>query len=306
MMLLIWIIILIAGLFLLIKSADYFTDSAEKIGLYFGMPAFLAGVTIVAVGTSVPELATSIIAVLKNSSEIVLGNVVGSNIANILLILGIVAVINKKVTFEKSSKIDLILLIFATLLLVLFSLDGAITPYESVAFLSIYIFYIIIIFINNKDNKRPDIKWSWKHPLILVVSCGVIYISAEYIIKSVIIISETIGIGKEVIAASAVAFGTSLPELSVSFIAARKGNIELSIGNILGSNVFNTLVVLGIPGLISTLTVTGVMLSFTIPVMIMATIILVYVIKTQRLESWQGIIMLAMYALFIIRLFNVF
>ncbi len=232
--LLIWTAIFVASLLVLVRASDYFIDSAEEVGLYLGFPAFIVGVTIVAIGTSLPELVSSIFAVLKNSSEIVVGNVVGSNITNILLVLGIAAVISKKikVTYE-ITHVDLPLLECSAFLLAIMIWDGVFTLSE--ASLCIFGIILYLLYTVNVQKKHKDIeiekelkgevkkgKLSWKTLIILVVSAFFIYLGAEYTVESVVKLSRILNIGKEIIAISAVALGTSLPELMVTVSAARK------------------------------------------------------------------------------------
>ncbi|NQU98584.1 calcium/sodium antiporter [Candidatus Woesearchaeota archaeon] len=306
MALLLWIIILIVALFVLIKSADYFTDSAEKIGLYFGMPAFLVGVTIVALGTSIPELATSLVSVFRDSSEIVIGNVVGSNIANILLILGLAALIGGRILLKNGlNRTDKIFLVVSAVLLFVFGSNGFIVFWEALILLLGYIIYMFIIIYNHKkvDMKVNKLKWE---PFILVISAVFIYFSANYTVKSIIGISELIGFGKEVIAASAVAFGTSLPELTVSLTAVKRGSYGIAVGNILGSNIFNALVVLGVSGMFVSLPVTPIMATLGMFIMLVATGLFLFVLKDNRITRWEGVVLVLIYLFFLIKLFNLF
>jgi len=303
--LLLWIIVLIVALFFLIKSADYFTDSAEKIGLHLGMTPFLVGVTIVALGTSIPELATSIVSIFRNSSEIVIGNVMGSNIANIMLVLGFGVVIAKRIKLKKGlSRIDKVFLALTAVLLFVFAYNKQIDMWESITFIILYIAYVTLSFRNNKSNEKKKHKLKWE-PIILVISAAAIYFSAEYTIKAIISLSEIMGFGKEVIAASAVAFGTSLPELAVSLTAIKRGNFELAIGNLLGSNIFNISMVLGITGLFSVLPITPIMATLGMFVMLLATGLFMFALKDNTIQRWEGIILLAIYVLYIAKLFNV-
>ena len=309
--LLIWIIVFVASLFCLIKSSDYFTDSAEKIGLYLGLPAFIVGVTIVAIGTSLPELASSIFAVLGNSSEIVVGNVVGSNITNIFLVLGITGIIGKKlkVTYELIH-VDLPLLVGSAFLLAITVWDGIFTWPEALVCIGCFILYSVYIIKTQKKQettkpKKPR-KLDWKTIGILIISAFFIYLGAKYTIESVIRLSEIFNIGTEIIAISAVALGTSLPELMVSITAAKKGKQEMAVGNILGSNIFNTLAVMGIPALIGVLIIPKSILTFGLPIMLIATLLYFFITQDREITNWEGWLLLIFYILFIAKLFNLF
>ena len=311
-----WFIVLIAGLAVLIKASGYFTESAEKIGLCFGMPAFIVGVTIVSVGTSLPELISSIFAVLNDSSEIVVGNVVGSNIANVFLVLGIAAVIGKKlkITYELIH-IDLPILVGSAFLFTLTVWDGVFTLPEAllcIAGLVIYSLYTISTEAEHKDVEIEkemagvcrERKISRRTLFVLLVSAFFIYVGAKYTVESVINLSEILAIGKEVIAASAVALGTSLPELIVSVNAAKKGKSEIAVGTVLGSNIFNTFAVMGIPALFGTLIIPEIIITFGLPVMLMATLLYFFMAQDKEITRWEGWLLLLFYVLFIGKLFN--
>ena len=303
-MLLPWFVVFAVSLFFLIKSADYFIDAAKKIGSFFGMSNFFIGVTIVALGTSIPELATSIVSVFRNVPEIVAGNVIGSNIANILLIIGLIVVIKKNINIKKIETFEIFALLTSTLLFFSFSLNGLITIIESSVLFFLYSVYVLLLFFNREKNKQNEQRvWKWKNLFVLIFSATIIYFSAEFVIKSVVLISQIIGLGKEVVAVSAVAFGTSLPEIVVSLSALKKKSFVLAIGNIIGSNIFNSLIVIGVSGLFATLPVTNSLLSFALPLMLFATLFFLYLLKSQRIVLWHGIVFLTTYAYFLIRLF---
>jgi len=318
---LLWGGLFIISLAILIKSSDYFTDSAEKIGLWMGLPAFIIGVTIVALGTSLPELISSVIAVLGGSSEIVAGNVVGSNIANIFLVLGIAAIVSKKmkISFELIH-VDLPLIVASAFILVVTMWDGVFNIWEGLiglAALVVYVSYTV-----RSEKKHPDVKKSakklkkhlkkehhpfeWKSFIVLAVSAFFIFIGAKYTIESVIKLSEIFNIGKELIAISAVALGTSLPELIVSISAARRGKAEIAVGNVLGSNIFNSFAVMGIPAFISPLIVPKSILMFGLPVMVMATLLYFFMTQDREITQYEGWLLVLFYVLFVGKLFNLF
>ncbi len=308
---LLWIIIFVISLAVLIKSSDYFTDASEKIGLYFGMPSFVIGVTIVAIGTSLPELISSIVAVLKNSPEIVVGNVIGSNITNILLVLGVAAIIGKeiKITY-KNLYIDVLLLLASAFLFTITILDGVFTWPEALVCLLGAVFYVIYTLRIEKDPEHHKTKKTKKLEnktiAILLGSSVFIYLGAEYTVEAVLKLSDIFKMGKEVIAISAVALGTSLPELTVTITAAKKGKPEMAIGNILGSNIFNTFVVMGIPALFGSLFIPQSILSFGLPMMLVATLLYFFVIYDRKVKKWEGGLLLISYLFFIGKVLNLF
>lgn len=318
--LLFWSVVLIVSLFALVKASDYFTESAEKIGLYFGLPVFIIGVTIVAVGTSLPELISSLISVFKGSSEIVIGNVVGSNIANIFLVLGIAAIISKKkmkLGYELIH-VDLPILIGSVLLISAMVWNGVFSTLEAI--LALALFFVYVFYTVNVEKKRGKVEKEIKGEvkkikgkrsldkktiLILILSSVFVYLGAHYTVESVINLSQLLNIGTEIIAISAVAFGTSLPELTVTFTAARKGKVEMAAGNVLGSNIFNALAVMGVSGLAGTLIIPKSILSFGIPMMLVASILYLFVTQDREVTKWEGWMFVIFYLFFIFSVIGV-
>lgn len=318
-----WIGLFIVSLAVLIKASDVFTDAAEKIGLHFKIPQFIVGVTIVAIGTSLPELISSIIAVANGVPDIAIGNVVGSNIANIFLIIGVVAVISDKIKIAwELKKVDMPFLIGSTLLLSFILLDNYVSIIESILLLLVLVVYITYT-IHSRDGrsaseirkelrKEKDIlseKKKLKPTTIiaLIVSVIFIYFGANYTIESVIEISKILNVATGLIAVSAVAIGTSLPELVVSISAARKNQPEMAIGNVLGSNIFNSLAVIGIPGLFGGIFLGGISFSFDliiILIMVAATIIYYFMVEDKEITKWEGYFLLIFYAFFLLYIFG--
>lgn len=307
-----WIGLFIVSLAVLIKAAEYFTNTSERVGLHFKIPPFIVGVTIIAVGTSLPEVATGIMAVINNESEMVAGNAVGSNMANILLVMAIAAIIGKTIKFNKDIlHIDLPILIGSTILLFMLTLNGRITWIEGIILLIVLAAYIVY---NSQSKRKLGIKETLelkklaktekgpvpaKYFLILAISAIFLYFGAQYTIKSVVEISELLQVGTEIIALTAIAIGTSLPELAVSVLAVKKGKIDMAIGNITGSSIFNVLGVMGIPALFGTLTVTAYMTTFAIPILLFVTILYAFTTMNRKISRWEGITFLLIYIAFL-------
>ena len=313
-----WAVIFIAGFFVLIKASDYFVNSAEKVGIHFGMPAFIVGVTIVSIGTSLPELLVSIISVFRGASEIVIGNIVGSNITNIFLVLGVTAIVGRKIkiTYE-ISKIDLPLLFGSTFLLAVCAWDGAFTFFEAlicIAGFLVYIFYTISVEKKHKDIEiKKELNGALKKKklepktwITMILSAFFIYVGSKLVVESAINLSGLLNIGTGVIAATVIALGTSLPELTVSITAAIKHKPEMAIGNILGSNIFNALAIVGISGLFGTLIIPANIISFGIPMMIIATFLYVFMTQDKFVSKWEGWLLICFYIFFIGKLFGLF
>ena len=316
-----WALVFVASLALLVKASDVFTDSAERIGVGFGISPFIIGVTIVAVGTSTPELVSSVLAVIKGSPEIVAGNVMGSNVTNIFLILGISAIVGKKmVTSYQLANVDLPIFVGSAFLVSLMVMDGAFSLAEALLCLACLLVYLVYAvraervadrvkekFLEEegiviREKRRPDLKVYTK----LSISLFFLYIGANYTVVSVVRLSEMVGIGTEVIAASAVALGTSLPELVVSVRAAAMNKPELAIGNILGSNIFNVLGIMGISALFGTLVISEMITGFVMPMMIVATLLYFVVIWEKEITLWEGWMLVIFYVFFLGKLFALF
>jgi cation:H+ antiporter len=300
---------LIASLFVLVKSADYFTEYSEKLGKILNIPNFIIGITIVALGTSLPEFASSLAAVLKGASEIVAANVIGSNVANVLLVIGLSAVFAKTV-LESEKKINndsAVLLLGATALISLVVYDLRITFIEAVFLLLCYIVYIYhSLSEKNEDfieDRKIREKISWKIPTIILASCFFIYLGAEQTIDSLIYLSTLLGISEAIITLTVVALGTSLPEVLVSVSAARRGSYDIAMGNIIGSNMFNILVIPGILGLISTLSISPETISTGLVFLIISTIIFIISLFDNRISKGEGLIFLLLYSFFVYSLF---
>ena len=324
------LVIFIVSLAILVKASDFFTGAAEKIGIFFGMDPFIVGVTIVAVGTSLPELVSSILAVLQGASEVVVGNVVGSNIANIFLIIGIAGVISTASPGKERGRelnieydlvsVDLPLFVGSAFLLSLAILDQQFSRVESGIFILGYLIYLFYTLDTSKPetiatdsatdgatvelaaDKQPT--YLLKQIGILVFSSIFIFLGAKYTISSLISLSEILNIGKEIIAVSAVAVGTSLPELIVTINAAMRGNAEIAIGNVLGSNIFNIFMVMGIPGLIGHLSIPESVLFSAVPVLLAGTLLMFFVTQDRKLTSWEGWLFFLFYVWFIATTFN--
>lgn len=317
-----WSIIFVISLATLVRASDYFTDAAEKTGLYFKIPAFVVGATIVGFGTSLPELVSSILAVFSEATEIVSGNVVGSNIANILLVLGLTALTGKRIRISYTrSQTDLPFLVGSALLVVLAAEDGSFVWPEGLLCLGGLLAYVVsaiqersksleiagkIVEMEEKLEELEQKKLGFVTPLILITSPVFIYLGAKYTVEAIIRLSEILNIGKEIIAVSAVAVGTSLPELSVSLTAGRKGKQEIAVGNVFGSNIFNSFAVMGVPSLLKPLAIPGNIIKLGLPVMVGATILYFFITHDREISRWEGLLLLIFYSFFLGKLFNLF
>ncbi len=297
---LLFILIFLVSITVLLISSDKFVDSAEKVGLAMGIPSFIIGVTIVAFGTSLPELATSIASVFAGSSEIVIGNAVGSNITNILLVLGAAAVYGKGIKIDYDVMNTDIPMLFGSAFLLYFALqDFSLSSMECIVFLCALAVFLLNSFTGNIDESIVKTKPNPKDWLIILIGSVAIFFSAKYTIYAMEGIATLMEIPVHIISITVVALGTSLPEVIVSIAAARKGKHGMAVGNVLGSNIFNTYAVMAIPGLIGDLTIPPDTMSFSVPFMIAVSVLFGIVCLSKRISKWEGYMLLIFYVLFI-------
>ena len=305
---LLWFGIFGISLGLLVWASGILIATAERIGRGLHMAPFVVGVLVVGVGTSLPELVSSVYAAFAGETEIVVGNVVGSNITNILLVLGIAGLVGKEARLNQDLlRIDLPMVMGSAMLLGFLIVDGRFTLMDALLCLVgawIYVHSKLategVASDSAQDAKRPGIG-TW---LRLLGALGLIVLSAKYTVDAAVVLATALGIGTEVIALSAVAFGTSLPEIMVAITAARQGKIELAVGNIMGSNVFNAFAVMGFPGLITTLAIPDQVITFSMPVLIAVTILYVLVTVDAKINRFESALLLLFYAYFIGHLYH--
>ena len=282
------------------KASDWFIDSAEQIGLSLGVSPFIIGVTIVAFGTSLPELATSIASVLSGESEIVTGNVIGSNITNIALVLGIAAVVSNKIELEYNIwHIDMPFLWGSAFLLWFVLRDFHFSVFEGLLFLLGIVVFLTYSFKSEEEPEafeRPTV--TWRQYALLVVGGALVYFGADYTILSIRKLSAFAGIDPEIIALSAVALGTSLPEVIVSLNAARRGKASIAVGNVLGSNIFNTYIVMGLSSFFGKLKIPADINELYLPLMVAMTILFGVMANNKKISRWEGVLLLMFYAFF--------
>ncbi len=339
------ILILLIGLILLVKGSDYFVKSASSIAKKIGVSEFIIGLTLVAVGTSIPELASSVAASLAHSSGIVIGNVVGSNIANIALIVGCATLLAVVKTDTEMLKRDGYIMMFAAVLFFVFAFDLQLSKIDAIILLLFYVAYIFFLF---EDKSKYDGKFYFKEFVtyflkfkyvvsinqrvktgidkrnsgkrtsnilnsidlkkdILTLSLSVIAVifGAKYFVEEAIFFAQIFQIPDTFIGVTLVAVGTSLPELMVTVSAARKGYGNIAIGNVIGSNITNIFLILGISSLIFPLEITQFSITFTIPFMIFISLILLWFISTHwEIRRKEGIALILLYALFLGLLVN--
>ncbi|MDJ1506122.1 calcium/sodium antiporter [Xanthocytophaga agilis] len=311
-MIALWIGVFIVSLLVLILAARFFTQSAEVVGHALGMSPFAVGVIIVAVGTSLPELISSLIAVSKGSSEIVAGNILGSSASNLLFVMSLTSMFSKKSIRlgDQYIFIDLHYLVGSAAMLTFIMWDGLITPVESLLLLSGYIIYTIYLLKEGDTEKditldpvvkeaQSQNKLKAKDLLIIAVSVVFIFLGANYTITALEVIAEALSISKAVVSVTVLSLGTTLPEAVVSITASRQGKADIAVGNILGSCIFNAMAIPGITGLIDGIKVPAELLSFPLPIYLTGAVLFYLITQDKRISRWEGALFLLFYILFI-------
>ena len=291
----------VVSLTVLLKASDWFIDSAEEIGLSLGISPFIIGVTIIAFGTSLPELAASIAAVLAGDSEIVVGTVIGSNITNIALVLGLVAIIAKEIKLEYNIwHIDMPFLWGSAFLLWLALRDFQFTLFEGLLFMGGIALFLGYSFKSDEGDEDEDRKKaSLKSYALLILGGVLVSVGATYVIEAIKGLSTLAGISPAIIALTAVALGTSLPEVIVSLSAVKKGKTSIAVGNVLGSNIFNTYVVMAIPSFFGNLSIPKDLVISDVPLMMIMTILFGIIANNKKITRWEGTLLILFYLFFI-------
>jgi len=305
------------GLTILILGADWFVKGAASLAQRAGMPAIVVGLTVVSFGTSSPELIVNLFAAFSGSSDLAVGNIVGSNIANILLILGLAAAITPLAVKHATTWREIPLALLATILLFMFAsdslLDGAlfdvISRAEGFAFLGLFAIFLAYVYSlarsePSDDEEVPAVRSTSKTVGLLIIGLLALIGGGKLLVDNAVILATLAGLSEALIGLTIVAVGTSLPELATSVIAAWRGHTDIAIGNVVGSNIFNIFWILGATALILPLPV-GEALASDIVVAVGATLLLfafMFIGKRHLLERWQGILFVALYVVYIIYL----
>ena len=307
------ILLLLLGVAVLLAGGELLVRGAVGLALKFKISAAVVGLTVVALGTSAPELVVSAGAALKGNPAIALGNVIGSNIVNITLILGVTTIIFPIAVSKTTRRIDLPMMLFASGLLYVVCADNSVTWIEGLGMVLILVTFIIYSIyksrksheINTAELEAEDLKKNKERPLYLlilfvVVGCiGLVY-GANWFLQGAESIARSLGVSDRIIAITLVAFGTSVPELAASIVAALRKQNDISLGNVIGSNLFNILGILGITALIKKLPVLPEVLSSDLWWMIGTAIILVPIIYIgKKIGRLGGSVLLAAYGVFV-------
>jgi len=306
------VVLLVVGFVLLIKGADIFVDGASSTAENFKVSKMLIGLTIVAFGTSAPEFAVSVSALASGNTDVVLGNVIGSCILNILLILGIAALIRPIKIRDNTVRKEIPLCLLISVLLAVLFIDvflgggevNQITRADAIVILLFFTVFLYYLFSMAKQKKevaedvKPKFSLGKSAMLILVGLAGVI-IGSQLVVDSATTIAAAIGMSERVIALTVIAFGTSLPELVTTVVASKKGEQDLAVGNIIGSNIFNICVVLGVPvAIFGAVTPVDFQMLDIIMLVASAAMLFFFAVRSRKITRTDGIIMLATFALY--------
>ena len=300
-MLINWILIFIASLAVLLVAARFFTNAAEAAGQLLKLPAFVTGIFIVGIGTSLPELVTGFLSVSAGHAEIVAGNLIGSNISNLFLIVGTTALLNRR-TIELGKRymmIDLHYLLGAALVFFLFFQEGILTWKEGVFLILIFLVYSAYLLKAGNEEEEEETStesYSWTKVGLMLLASGVgIYLGADYTVMSISKVAEILAIPSSIIALTVLSFGTTLPELAVNYFSVKKGKAALAIGNVMGSCIFNILVIPGLVSMMGNLTASGQVLTLALPMLLAASAFFYLLAQDKRISTWEGALFLILY-----------
>ena len=292
------IVLLVMGIVVVLKGADWLTDGAVNIASRFGVSQMVIGLTIVAMGTSMPELCVSMVSALKGTPDLAVGNVVGSNTLNTLLIVGCSALVAPIMVKRSSVRRDIPFAVLASLLMLIFCLDGGIDRLDATL---LFILFAMFMFVTVKYGKNEGTEAKTtaaplgKATLLLVVGLVCLILGSNLFVDNASFIASTLGVSDAVIGLTIVAGGTSLPELATSMVSAKKGNSDIAIGNVIGSNVFNILMIIGVTGLVKPMHIKGIT-SLDLIVMLASILLLWFFCRTTyKVKRWEGAVLAISY-----------
>lgn len=294
-------ILLFVGFVMLIKGADIFVDSSSNIAKKFKIPSIIIGMTIVAMGTSAPELSVSINSAMNGMADLSIANVVGSNIFNVLVGLGICSMIHK---LKISNYRDVVTLLSVSTILVILSMDTTLEMFNGLLLLGVFAIYIVNMIKKAKTNKVEE-EIENKKPLWLTIILGLLGLvgivwGGDLVVDSASAIAMAFGMSENLVGLTIVAVGTSLPEFVTSLMATKKGEVDIAVGNILGSNIFNILLILGVSSVLNPLTVSFITYLDMLFMLVTTLIFAVATFKNKEVNKTLGIPMVIAYVIYII------
>ena len=296
-------IILLVGFIMLIKGADIFVENSSSLAKKFHIPSIIIGLTIVAMGTSAPELSVSVTSAIAGMNDMSIANVVGSNIFNLLVVLGASTLVNK---LKITNYSDIIMMLGVALIFMLVSLNGMLGVLDGILLLGIFITYITCLIVkamkNNSNDEEEQIKQKPVYVTIIMILIGLAAIvwGGNLVVDSASIIAQQLGMSENLIGLTIVAIGTSLPELVTSLVATKKGELDIAIGNVIGSNIFNMLLIMGLSSVINPMTVSAFAMMDIIFITIASLIFILLTFKSKTLNKVKGLPMILVYVAYII------
>lgn len=306
---LLWVLLIIVGMVLLIKGADWFVEGASSIAKAMKIPSLVIGLTLVSIGTSMPEFSVSLTSSIKGLNDMSFGNIIGSNIFNTLIVIGVSAILTPLVVSKQMKKYDLPILMGIYLLLMLFSFVTSplvINLWESIIIFSLTIAYTAFLIIRSKKEMKEEKeelkkqrKWYINLLLVAIGLAGIIF-GGNIVVDNASKFAYAIGMSELLVGLTIVAVGTSLPELVTSVVAAKKGENDIAIGNAIGSSIFNVILILGFCSIIQPATVAWSSLFDVIVMLISVIMLFIFSFKTLKVNRWQGITMACMYVVYLV------
>ena len=296
--------ILIVGFLFLVKGADWFVEGSASIARKFGIPQLIIGLTIVAMGTSMPEAAVSITAAMQQNAGITIGNVVGSNILNIFIILGLTALITNVAIQRSTLFYEIPFMMFVTVVLMICGMTGGkVTFAEGIVLWVLFLVYLGYLFVMSKKGENPEEEEAKNYPvwkcLLLMVAGGVLVVKgSDFAVSGATEIARYFGMSERFIGLTIVALGTSLPELVTSVVAARKNEVDMAVGNAVGSNIFNILMVLGVASAINPVALIRENIIDIVILIVFSLIVWIYAATKQRISRKEGISMVCLYLIY--------
>ncbi len=297
------VLFILVGIVLVLWGADRLTDGAVAVAEKMKMPQIVIGLTIVAMGTSMPEFCVSLVSALKGTTDLAVGNIVGSNIFNTLLIVGVSAWVAPMTILKSTVRKDIPFALFASVILLIMCLDGNISRLDAGI---LFVLFLVFMYVTLKgaktkdddttaktdsidDNKKPMA--TWLSIVWIIVGLACLIGGSNLFVEGATKVAEHIGVSEAVIGLTIVAGGTSLPELATSVVSARKGNSGIAIGNVLGSNVFNILAILGVTGVITPMHLQGITM-LDLSMMVVSTLLVwLFSFTKYKIARWEGIVL---------------
>lgn len=296
------ILLLVVGVAVVLYGASFLTDGAVAMASRAGIPQIVIGLTIVAMGTSMPEFCVSLVSAIKGTPDLAVGNVVGSNIFNALLIVGVAAVLAPMTILHSTVKKDIPFALVSSILLFMMCLDGEISRFDGLLLLAFFVVFMVITLREAKTgaaddsaNGKAEQMSVGKAVLLFIVGLAMLILGSNVFVDNASAVAKALGVSDAVIGLTIVAGGTSLPELATSVVSASRGNSGIAIGNVLGSNVFNILFILGVTGLVCPMSIAGIT-TVDLSIMVIAMVLLwLFSFTKYTIERWEGVVLVAVF-----------